>query len=72
MNTECSLFIRPYATTCLSELTRLCEIIVFTASSDYYANKILEYIDPHRDFIDQVLYRENCIKTDEVSLQNNL
>jgi len=51
MISECSLFIRPFATTCLSELAGICEIFIFTASSDYYANKILEYIDPHRDFI---------------------
>ena len=39
------------------------EIVVFTASYQWYADKILDHIDPRGIYFQHRLYRESCIKT---------
>lgn len=39
------------------------EVIVFTASHKWYADVILDYIDPEKKLIQHRVYRDNCIKT---------
>jgi CTD small phosphatase-like protein 2 len=41
------------------------EVIVFTASHKYYADVILDYIDPEKKLIQHRLYREHCIPTSD-------
>ena len=41
------------------------ELIVFTASHACYANVVLDYLDPARQFIQHRLYRDSCIQTEE-------
>lgn len=50
---------------CLKELNQYFEIIVFTASHSCYANKVLDYLDPHKQYIHHRLFRDNCIQTQE-------
>jgi len=38
-------------------------VVVFTASHKWYADVILDYIDPERKYIQHRLYRDHCIKT---------
>ena len=38
-------------------------MVVFTASHKWYADVILDHIDPKGVFFQQRLYRESCIKT---------
>eukprot|EP01017_Pseudomicrothorax_dubius_P033624 TRINITY_DN4519_c0_g2_i6.p1 TRINITY_DN4519_c0_g2~~TRINITY_DN4519_c0_g2_i6.p1 ORF type:complete len:464 (+),score=90.28 TRINITY_DN4519_c0_g2_i6:1018-2409(+) len=63
---ECSLRvnIRPYAREILQELSQFFEIVVFTASFSYYANPIMDHLDPNGDLIDHRLFREHCIQTE--------
>ena len=60
--------IRPFADHLLSQLTSLCEVIVFTASHACYASKVLDYLDPSGKLIHHRLFRDSCVTTEEVYL----
>jgi len=62
---EAGINVRPYALECLRELSQKYEIIVFTASHSCYANVVLDYLDPHEQYIHHRLFRESCVVTDE-------
>jgi Dullard-like phosphatase family protein len=51
---------RPHLTRFLSVVSRLFEVVVFTASISKYANQVLDYIDPTGEFVHHRLYREHC------------
>jgi CTD small phosphatase-like protein 2 len=55
--------IRPFTQQCLEEVNKHYEVVVFTASHKWYADVILDYIDPEKKYIQHRLYREHCIKT---------
>ena len=55
--------IRPYTRECLEKVNENFEVVVFTASHRWYADVILDYIDPERKLIQHRVYRDNCIKT---------
>ena len=57
--------IRPYTKECLEFCNQYFEIVVFTASHKFYADVILDYIDPTGSLIQHRLYREHCIKTQD-------
>jgi len=44
-------------------MSKLYEIIVFTASSKDYAEAVVKKIDPNNKYIDFVLVREDCMVT---------
>ena len=46
-------------------MKNLFEIIVFTASHNCYANKVLDYLDPNQEFFHHRLFREHCIVSEE-------
>jgi len=46
-----SFSIRPYALDCLKVANELYEVAVFTAGYDWYADPILDYIDPTGELI---------------------
>lgn len=62
---EAGINVRPYAIEILRELSQHYEIMVFTASHSCYANVVLDYLDPHEEFIHHRLFRESCVVTDE-------
>ena len=39
--------------------------MVFTASHKCYATAILDYLDPHKQYIQHRLFRDSCVYTDE-------
>lgn len=55
--------IRPYTRECLEKVNENFEVVVFTASHRWYADVILDYIDPEKKLIQHRVYRDNCIKT---------
>jgi len=57
--------IRPHAKRLLEELSRLYEIIIFTASCEDYAMKVVDLLDPSGKFIKGVLSRNYCIPISE-------
>lgn len=60
---DAKIMIRPYTSVLLKELSKLFELIVYTASSACYANAIIDYLDPEGKYISHRFYRENCIQT---------
>ncbi|CAD8114470.1 unnamed protein product [Paramecium sonneborni] len=60
---QASINIRPYAKQILQNLSRHFEIIIFTASHSCYANIVIDYLDPKKQWISHRFFRENCIQT---------
>lgn len=54
--------IRPFTKECLEMVNKYFEVVVFTASHKWYADVILDYIDPEQKYIQHRLYRDHCIK----------
>lgn len=48
---------RPLALECLQFAHEFFEVIVFTASHRAYADAVLNYLDPHHEYIDYRFYR---------------
>lgn len=54
---------RPHLNRFLSIVSRMFEVVVFTASISRYANQVLDYIDPTGSLVHHRLYREHCTET---------
>lgn len=54
------VFVRPFTQEFLEAISMGHRIVVYTASVQEYAEKIVKIIDPQRVFIDQVLARQHC------------
>ncbi|CAD8118016.1 unnamed protein product [Paramecium sonneborni] len=55
--------IRPYTSLFLSSLSQFYTIYIYTASSQAYAQAIISYLDPKKQYISGVLSRNNCMET---------
>ena len=55
---------RPYMDSLLEHMAKLYEIAVFTAATQEYADKIIDYIDP-QNIVKHRLYRQHCIVRDD-------
>ncbi|OMJ78713.1 hypothetical protein SteCoe_21433 [Stentor coeruleus] len=62
--------IRPFAKECLQEASKYFEVIIFTASHKYYADEVLNHLDPQNEYINYRLYRENCILAEGVHIKD--
>jgi Dullard-like phosphatase family protein len=51
--------IRPYCLQFLEEMSKIFEIIIFTAALKDYADSILDILDPHKKLIKYRLYRQH-------------
>ena len=51
-------------------MTKLYEIVIFTAAAKDYADFILNYIDKDRGYIDHRLYRQHCQYDDGVYVKD--
>merc|ERR1719235_1921311 len=54
---------RPHAAEVLSAIAKwdLCEVVVFTASTQAYADAVLNVLDPQQTLIHHRLYRQHCV-----------
>ncbi len=57
---EAGINVRPYAKEILKNLSKYFEIIVFTASHSCYANVVVDYLDPEKEWVHHRLFREHC------------
>lgn len=64
-NFRASFNIRPFTHEMLNEVNKYYEVAVFTASHKWYADEILNYMDPTGELIQHRFYRESCIKTED-------
>ncbi|CAG9320717.1 unnamed protein product [Blepharisma stoltei] len=62
--------VRPYTKECLEYASQNFEVIVFTASHQCYADRVLDYLDPNNELIHHRLYRESCIVTQGVYIKD--
>ena len=60
---DAGLNIRPHAIDCLIEANKHFQVIVFTASHSWYANAVLDFIDPNKELIQYRMYRDQCVET---------
>lgn len=61
---EAAINIRPGCQDFLREMAKLFEVVVFTASHGCYANVVLDYLDPNREWVSHRLFREKCLLSD--------
>lgn len=54
------VYIRPYARVFLENTAKLFELVIFTASTQPYADQVLAKLDPQRKYIRHRLYRPQC------------
>lgn len=54
------VYVRPFARLFLEVVARLFEVVVFTASSQAYADQVLNQLDPDGTCISFRLYRQHC------------
>ena len=55
------LRLRPFLIEFLEEISYYYELILFTASTEYFAKPIINAIEEHRKYFDFIFYRECCI-----------
>ena len=48
------------------------EVVIFTASLKYYADRIMKILDPRRQYVSNMLYRDSCCKTKSGTLVKDL
>lgn len=54
--------IRPHIIQCLTEIQKKYHTIIYTASDQSYADSVLDFIDPLKEYFKVRLYRHNCVK----------
>jgi TFIIF-interacting CTD phosphatase-like protein len=62
------IYFRPYLTEFLETLSKYYTLVVFTASTQEYADAVVAQIDPEEKWISLKLYRQHCTPVDGMKL----
>eukprot|EP00826_Nyctotherus_ovalis_P042815 TRINITY_DN4464_c0_g2_i3.p1 TRINITY_DN4464_c0_g2~~TRINITY_DN4464_c0_g2_i3.p1 ORF type:complete len:135 (+),score=10.97 TRINITY_DN4464_c0_g2_i3:81-485(+) len=62
--------VRPWTSEFLREAARHFEVVVFTAAEKKYADKVVELLDPNRNLVTHLLYRNSCLKVDSLFIKD--
>lgn len=62
---DAGINVRPYALECLREANKKYQVVVFTASHKFYADVVLDFLDPTGELIHHRLYRDHCFQTED-------
>ena len=54
---------RPFCREFLENMSKIYEIIIFTASTELYAETVRKFLDPENIYIKTCLTRDNCMET---------
>lgn len=55
--------VRPFCIEFLEKLSYYYDVYIFTASNKFYAEAIVNFLDPNSEIIQGILSRNNCLKT---------
>ena len=55
------VWVRPFLTEFLNQMSKKFELILYTASGEIYANNIKKIIDPNNIYFTELLHRKNCV-----------
>ena len=64
------IFVRNGVQKFLEEISKIFDIGIFTASSKDYADAVINYLDPNNEFIKFRLYRNSCIRVNNISIKD--
>uniref|UniRef100_A0A0D9WJT5 FCP1 homology domain-containing protein n=1 Tax=Leersia perrieri TaxID=77586 RepID=A0A0D9WJT5_9ORYZ len=53
---------RPHVDTFLQKVSKMFKVVIFTASSSSYANRLLDKLDPENTLISQRFFRDSCVR----------
>lgn len=67
-----AVFFRPGLHDFLEKLSKLCEVVLWTAAERDYAEPVLEYLDPDGTLLPHRLFREHTVVWDEMNCVKDL
>lgn len=68
---EAGINVRKYAKEIVQHLADICEVMIFTASHECYANKVIDYLDPDNKIAARI-FRDSCVPLEGGYLIKNL
>merc|ERR1712032_1159022 len=63
------VYIRPYCAEFLERMAKLYELVVYTASTQDYADEVCDLLDPKKQYFSTRLFREHCSKIENVNVK---
>jgi len=64
--------VRPFVSKLLEQMSKIFELVVFTAAEEVYAKPVVGIIDPENKYLKKVICRQNCIQTPQGFLVKDL
>ena len=65
-----TFFRRPYVLEFLDKVSQVFEVVIFTASQQIYADKLLDLLDPQRKYTRYRLFRDSCVNVDSTFVKD--
>lgn len=70
---QLNIILRPYLHLFLKQAKKYYNLVLFTASEEYYAKEVINYFDPKNEYFVAHLFRKHCVKSsDGVSISHKI